>query len=358
MTDLEQRLTQLGRELDWPETPDLDRVRALRRRPTAPRRSPPAAARRRPTCAGGRSRSPSWRCSSSRAACSPRSRACATRCSSSSASRAPRWSGATRSRRRRSCAAPARKAHDARARAQRARLRRRSCRARPAGPDGVFVDRPPGGELSLDLPAAPGMPSAAARAWGCSSTSSAATSPRSTRQDRGPGHEHRAASARRQARHLDLGCAALLLLPPARMLRRAALRIAQNVLLLEHGTSARPAGGRLRPRAGDRAGALARRALAAAVSRRLTGPAYHRPANRSATAVATITDGGRLVDDVGDSVTAPVIAQASSVSPAIASSVAAKTMRCLSCCRNSMRWCAVGAIRHAEEAVAHRSVTK
>ena len=42
MTDLEQRLTQLGRELDWPETPDLAPV--VRRRLEAPARQP----RRRP----------------------------------------------------------------------------------------------------------------------------------------------------------------------------------------------------------------------------------------------------------------------------------------------------------------------
>ena len=42
MSDLEQRLTQLGRELDWPETPDL--APAVRRRLAAPTRQP----RRRP----------------------------------------------------------------------------------------------------------------------------------------------------------------------------------------------------------------------------------------------------------------------------------------------------------------------
>ena len=42
MSDLEQRLTELGRELDWPETPDL--APAVRRRLEAPARQP----RRRP----------------------------------------------------------------------------------------------------------------------------------------------------------------------------------------------------------------------------------------------------------------------------------------------------------------------
>ena len=52
MTELEQRLTQLGRELDWPETPDLEsRVRARLAEPAparAPRRHllPPAGLRR------------------------------------------------------------------------------------------------------------------------------------------------------------------------------------------------------------------------------------------------------------------------------------------------------------------------
>jgi hypothetical protein len=38
MSDLEQRLTQLGRELDWPETPDL--AGGVRARLTAPARAP------------------------------------------------------------------------------------------------------------------------------------------------------------------------------------------------------------------------------------------------------------------------------------------------------------------------------
>jgi hypothetical protein len=44
MTDLEQRLTQLGRELDWPETPDLEsRVRASLEEAAAPERARRAA---------------------------------------------------------------------------------------------------------------------------------------------------------------------------------------------------------------------------------------------------------------------------------------------------------------------------
>jgi hypothetical protein len=39
MSDLEQRLTQLGRELDWPETPDLASGVRVRLRAPAPRRS-------------------------------------------------------------------------------------------------------------------------------------------------------------------------------------------------------------------------------------------------------------------------------------------------------------------------------
>ena len=52
--------------------------------------------------------------------------------------------------------------------------------------------------------------------------------------------------------------------------------------------------------------------------------------------------------------TAPVIASASSVRPAMASLVPPNTIRSLSCSRNSIRWCAVGAIRHAQAAVAQQ----
>ena len=90
MSELEQRLTQLGRELDWPETPDL--APAVRQRLASPRPRPHAAGGVRSSSAGPwRSRSP--RCSCSPAASSPLSRACATRCSSSSGSRARRSSG-------------------------------------------------------------------------------------------------------------------------------------------------------------------------------------------------------------------------------------------------------------------------
>ena len=47
------------------------------------------------------------------------------------------------------------------------------------------------------------------------------------------------------------------------------------------------------------------------------------------------------------SVIAPVIAIASSARPAIARRLPPNTIRSLSCSRNSIRWCAVGAIRHA-----------
>ena len=47
MTDLERQLTQLGRELDWPETPDLGARVSARVRETA------RPARRRPARLGG-----------------------------------------------------------------------------------------------------------------------------------------------------------------------------------------------------------------------------------------------------------------------------------------------------------------
>ncbi len=133
MSDLEQRLTQLGRELDWPETPDLAAggpgAPALRRRPP---RTPPAALRscfRRSLAialasllvlAGGVF-----------AAVPERARRGAR------VLRAPgrdRRAAPEHSDRARAAPAPARAAHDARATPAASSASRRSSRAPPASP--------------------------------------------------------------------------------------------------------------------------------------------------------------------------------------------------------------------------------
>ena len=258
MSELEQRLTQLGRELDWPETPDL-----AAGGPAAPRcararaRTPTAASDRLPqvpaialasllVLAGGVF------------AAVPGVRDAVLEffgLQGATVERRPQHPGCAGA-----APAPARAAHDARARPRRARLhaarpaRRRRARRR------LREHARAGRRAVADLPH---------RAPGCPATGNAGLGllVGEFRGDLAPEYYGKIAGETTRIERLRVdgdraiwieGAPHLFFYrPPDSEFAESELRLAHNVLLLERGEPAGPPGGRVRPRARPRAGALA-----------------------------------------------------------------------------------------------------
>ena len=283
MTELEQALTRLGRELDYPGPPRSRR--ASGRGSNSPLRAD-AAGSSLPPASGAPLRSPWWGCSYSLPASSRRCRRSATPCSSSSASRARPSSAASGCLRRPSsnrCASasgPRSSSHE-RPRLHAARARRPGRAGRRLRGRGI-----PGGELALAYPPGTGLPEARTTGLGLLVTEFRGDLvPELIGKLAGGAHRGRVADARRRAGGLDRGGRALLLLPPPRWPdERARPAPRRERVAARAGRHARAPRGRLRLRSSE-----ADRGVAALVSReRRSGTAYQSTRNISATAAATI----------------------------------------------------------------------